>query len=245
MDQKTKNVALEKFLEQTTLKPCNFWAGEALDAGRQDCLNITLAQKWHSDIFQISAEKSFQAWQKGSCTFLYNFGGCDLQKDLYVHSIGAGNPFYQAWKLFSAEIWKISECHFWADVMLRQSRLRASRASPAQKLQDLRVVLSKNFSRATFFVFWVTYLVDIYLSYLPMKQIWWKSAVCVRGRHSLVAPGLVQWKLGYIKKKMTESRSWTSDEILRRSKIILKNVKKIGKNQLDTCNNDCICIWSG
>ena len=60
---------------------------------------------------------------------------------------------------------------FWVNVMLRQSRLRASRASPAQKLQDLRVVLSKNFSRATFFVFWVTYLVDIYLSYLPVKQI--------------------------------------------------------------------------
>ena len=27
----------------------------------------------------------------------------------------------------------MSECHFWADVMLRQSRLQASRASPAQK----------------------------------------------------------------------------------------------------------------
>ena len=35
--------------------------------------------------------------------------------------------------------------------MLRQSRLLASRASPAQKLQGLRVVCSKNFSRATFF----------------------------------------------------------------------------------------------
>ena len=28
-------------------------------------------------------------------------------------------PFCQAWKLFSAEIWKMLECHFWADVMLR------------------------------------------------------------------------------------------------------------------------------
>ena len=64
MTQKTKNVALEKFLEQTTLKPCDFWAGEALEAQTWDCLNITSAQKWHSDIFQISAEKSFQAWQK-------------------------------------------------------------------------------------------------------------------------------------------------------------------------------------
>ena len=61
MDQKTKNVALEKFSEETTLKPLDFWAGEALEAGRQDCLNITLAQKWHSNIFQISAEKSFRA----------------------------------------------------------------------------------------------------------------------------------------------------------------------------------------
>ena len=75
-----KNVALEKFLEQTTVKHCNFWAGKALEALRRDCLNITSAQKWHSDIFQISAEKSFQAWQKGSCTFLYNFWGSNLQK---------------------------------------------------------------------------------------------------------------------------------------------------------------------
>ena len=78
MTQKTKNVALEKFLEQTTLKPWDFWAGEALEA--RDCLNITSAQKLHSAIFQISAENSLPAWQKGSCTFLYNFGGRYLQK---------------------------------------------------------------------------------------------------------------------------------------------------------------------
>ena len=55
---------------------------------------------------------------------------------------------------------------------------RASRDSPAQKSQGLRVVYSKNFSKATFFVFWRTHLVDRYLSYLPLKQIWRKSAVC-------------------------------------------------------------------
>ena len=42
---------------------------------------------------------------------------------------------------------------FWANVMLRQSHVQSSRASPAQKPQGLRVVCSKNFSRATFFVF--------------------------------------------------------------------------------------------
>ena len=41
---------------------------------KHDYLNITSAQKWHSAIFQISAEKSFRAWQNGSCTFWYNFG---------------------------------------------------------------------------------------------------------------------------------------------------------------------------
>ena len=48
--------------------------------------------------------------------------------------------------------------------MLRGSRVRASRASPSQKLQGLRAVSSKNFSRATFFVFWWTHLVDVFLN---------------------------------------------------------------------------------
>ena len=80
VDQKTKNMALEKFLEQTTLKPYNFWAGEALEAQRWDCLTVTLAEKLLSSIFQISAEKSFPTWQKGSWTFLYKFVRCNLQK---------------------------------------------------------------------------------------------------------------------------------------------------------------------
>ena len=44
---------------------------------------------------------------------------------------------------------KNSECHFWANVMLRQSCIRVPRTSPAQKSQGLRVVYSKHFSRAT------------------------------------------------------------------------------------------------
>ena len=40
--RKQKDLALEKFLEQTTLKPCDFWAGEALKAQRRDCRNIKL-----------------------------------------------------------------------------------------------------------------------------------------------------------------------------------------------------------
>ncbi len=45
MTQKTKNVALEKFVDKTTLKPCDFWAGEALEAQKRDCVNIKFAQK--------------------------------------------------------------------------------------------------------------------------------------------------------------------------------------------------------
>ena len=36
MTQKTKKLALEKLLEQSTLKPCDFWAGEAQEVQRQD-----------------------------------------------------------------------------------------------------------------------------------------------------------------------------------------------------------------
>ena len=78
---------------------------------------------------------------------------------------------------FLQKFGKMLECHFGANLMLKQPRFRASRVSPAQKSQGLREVYSKNFSRATFFVFWGTHLVDTFLSYLPVKQIWRKSAV--------------------------------------------------------------------
>jgi hypothetical protein len=75
------------------------------------------------------------------------------------HSISAKKFFSQAWKLFPRNL-KMTEFHFSANVMLRQPRVRASRASPAEKSQGLRVVCPKNFSRATFFVFWGIHLVD-------------------------------------------------------------------------------------
>ena len=104
--------------------------------------------------------KKFPGLIKGiSCTYwmkvevlLHDF--CKLQPPKLYKNVQ--EPFCQAWKLFSADIWKILERHFWATLKLRQSLFWASRASPAQKSQGLRVVSFKNFSRATFFVFWVT-----------------------------------------------------------------------------------------
>ena len=135
---------------------------------------------WH---FSNFCRKKFPGLIKGiSCTYWMNIEVlphvfCKLQSPkLYKHVL---EPFCQAWKLFSSEIWKMSECHFWSNVMLRQSRIRASRASPAQKSRGLRVIYSKNFSRAILFAFWGTHLVDKFLSYLPVKQIWRKSAVRV------------------------------------------------------------------
>ena len=62
-------------------------------------------------------------------------------------------------------------CHFRANVMLRQSRIRASRASPAQKSRGLRVVLFQKLFQGYIFVFWGTYLVDVFLNNMLMKQI--------------------------------------------------------------------------
>ena len=58
--EKEKNVAFEKFLEQTTLKLCKFWAGEALEAQTRNCLNITTPwnKAWIPQIFERSG--SFQ-----------------------------------------------------------------------------------------------------------------------------------------------------------------------------------------
>ena len=43
-------------------------------------------------------------------------------------------------------------------------------------MQEISFV--NNFSRAKFFVFWGTHLVDTFLNNMPVKQIWRKSAVC-------------------------------------------------------------------
>ena len=95
MTQKTKNVAFEKFLED--FEPCNLWAGEALEAQTRGCLKITSAQKWHSKIYEISAEKSFQAWQKKSA-----YDICKLQPPKLYKNVQ--ELYCQAGKLFSAEI---------------------------------------------------------------------------------------------------------------------------------------------
>jgi hypothetical protein len=121
--------------------------------------------------------KSFLASQKSSFTFLPHFGGCNLKTSFSnpVDSFNKWKKFFcQDRKLFSADIQNMTEFHFWANVMLRQPHVWAS---PAQKSQGLRVGYSKNFSGATFVVFWGTHLVDRYLSYLSVKQIWRKSAV--------------------------------------------------------------------
>ena len=113
-----------------------------------------------------------------------------MWEDLYttLYSFNRCRKFLlSSQETFFCKIWKMFECQFWANVMLRQFRIWASRDSPAQKSQDLRAVCSKNFSRATFFVFWVTWLEDSYLNNLRRKQIWRKSPVwtcgplCYRG----------------------------------------------------------------
>ena len=72
---------------------------------------------------------------------------------------------------FFLQKFEMTKCHFLANAILRQPRIRGSRASHTQKSRGLRVVYSKNFSRTTFFVLWRTHLVVMFLSYLPVKQI--------------------------------------------------------------------------
>ena len=143
---------------------------------------IRLAQKWNSQISQIFTERRFPGLKKEiSCTYWMNVevwpnDFSKLQPPKLHRNVL--EPFCRTRKLSSTELWKMEECHFWAVVMLRQSCLRASRASSAQKLQGLRVVCFKNFSRATFLFFGsLNWLIASYMSYLPVKQIWRKSAV--------------------------------------------------------------------
>ena len=121
-DPENKKCSHWFFLEQTTLKTCGFWAGEALEAWTWDYLNITLAQKWHSAIFQFSAEKSFPACQKGSCTFLSNLGVVICKNHVVrpLHSFKKYRKFlFSSLETFFCRNLENVKCHFWANVMLR------------------------------------------------------------------------------------------------------------------------------
>ena len=115
-----------------------FWAGEALEAWMRDCLNITSAQNWHFDIFQISQKKVSRLDKRNFLYLLNKYRG------LHTWFLQIITPKI-VWKcagalLSSRKIWKMAECQFWTNVMLRRSHVWASRATPAQKLQILRVV---------------------------------------------------------------------------------------------------------
>ena len=96
-----------------------------------------------------------------------------LDKRNFMHLLNKSKCFV-IWFLQLTTLKIIQKC---ALAFLSSRDFFFSRASPAQKSRGLRVFYSKNFSRATFFVFWVTQLVDMFLSYLTMEQIWRKSAV--------------------------------------------------------------------
>ena len=108
-----------KVVAPTILKPLYLWAGEALDARTRGCLHITLAQKWHSGIFQISAEKVSQPDEiivlhslnqsSGFATWILQI----KNPKNYIKKKSAG-AFCQAEELFSAKIWNISKCQYWA-----------------------------------------------------------------------------------------------------------------------------------
>ena len=145
--------------------PSNLATWEALDAWMRGCLKIKSAQKWQSPIIKF-LKKSFPAQQKSFCIFLYNFGDCIV---ICKNHVAKPRDSF-------AQIWKMTECPFWADVMLRQPcirPIRASRASPASKWPGLRVVL---FQKLCFLGESLRYIFELFAHETNLKK---KSAVWI------------------------------------------------------------------
>ena len=117
----------------------NFGAEEALDALMRCCLNITSAQKWHFAPFKFLQKRVSQLDKKITAYFWINFGVVICKKSCGKTFIDLFNEcrrfLLSRQETFSAEIWKLTKRHFWANVMLRQPRVRAFRASLAQLLR--------------------------------------------------------------------------------------------------------------
>ena len=125
-----------KFLKSITFKPGHFSVREALDASKQGVLDIISAKKWENVVFQISAEKSLLAYnKKGPAQLWMTFGVviCKKKHAAKPHSKSVGDYFCQAGKLFSAYIWKITFCDFWADILPRQPRVPFFKKCPGLK----------------------------------------------------------------------------------------------------------------
>ena len=161
-DPEDKNVVLENFLEQITLKPCNFWAGEALEARRRDNPNITLAQNDIPKFFKFLQKKNSRLGKKAPANFFTIFGA-GICKNNVARCLLLFNKcrksLLSSLEIFFCRNLKNFGMSFWANVMLRQSHVWASRAYPAQKPQGLRLVCSKKFSMAAFFSF-LGHLID-------------------------------------------------------------------------------------
>ena len=100
-----KNVALRKFLESTTHESCDFWAGEALEARTWGSLNITLAQKWHSVIFQISVKKVSRIDKRIHSTYWMNL-------EILLHDFFKLQPpkLYKNVQEFGQQIFELFAC---------------------------------------------------------------------------------------------------------------------------------------
>ena len=115
---------LKSFWNKTTLKPCIFWAGVALDDWTRDYLNITSAQ------FLNSEEK--KSWLEKMIYLHYwmNLGGLLHNFWKWQHTKLSNNVyeiFCQADKLFLAEIWNMTKYRFCFNEMLSQLLIHASR----------------------------------------------------------------------------------------------------------------------
>ena len=98
-------------------------------------------------------------------------------------------PFCQAGKLFSAEIWKMTECYFWANVMFRQSHVRASKGLSCSKVAGFEGGLFQKLFKGYIFCF-LGHLVGRYIfelnageTNLMKKRSVWLS--CPYNKHTL------------------------------------------------------------
>ena len=80
-----------------------------------------------------------------------------MWQNLQIHSIVQE----KSRKIFSAQIRKMTECHFRANVKLRQPRIRATMVSPTQNRPRLRVILFRKLFKG-----YICFLGDSFVSYV-------------------------------------------------------------------------------
>ena len=171
---KTKNVALEKLIKKTPSNPATFEQERPQRPGHEAVSTLHRPENDTLAFFKFLQKKVSRLDKKAPahfCTVL----GVVICKNHVAKPLDSFNKCRKTIlshrETFFCRNLKNARMLYFGQCNVETAQCPGLQGLSCSKVAGFESVLIINFSRATFFVFMSTHMVDVYLSYLAMKQI--------------------------------------------------------------------------